>query len=130
MSDAPRAPDGVTVIDALVYAGTSLFGGGRTLDELHTEAATLGLAGLVAAPARPPDHDLARASRELARGCATTGDRALARLDPWDDGAPRALVELIEGDNVSGLLLHPWEEHSAQTTRARSPSRAWRPKQG
>jgi uncharacterized protein len=114
---AIRAPAGVPVIDALVYAGPSRFGGGRTLDELRTDARQLGLDGLVAAPARPPDQDLARASGELAHQCASTGDRPLARLDPWDDRAPQMLADLVEQAGVAGLLLHPWEE----TFRANDP---------
>jgi predicted TIM-barrel fold metal-dependent hydrolase len=117
VSVAIQAPAGVRVIDALVYAGPSRFGGGRTLDELRADAGRLGLDALVAAPARPPDQDLTRASRELARRCAETGDRAVARLDPWDDQAPEALAELVDDPGVAGLLLHPWEE----TFRANHP---------
>jgi uncharacterized protein len=114
---AIQAPAGVRVIDALVYAGPSRFGGGRTLDELQVDARRLGLEGVVAAPARPADQDLARASRELARRCAAAGGRALARLDPWDDRAPQTLATLVDEAGVAGLLLHPWEE----TFRANHP---------
>jgi hypothetical protein len=117
VSVAIRAPAGVRVVDALVYAGPSRFGAGRTLDELRADARGLGLEGLVAAPARPPDQDLARASGELAHRCAETGERALARLDPWDDRAAQALTELVADAGVAGLLLHPWEE----TFRANHP---------
>ena len=117
MTVAIQAPAGVRVIDALVYAGPSRFGGGRTLDELHVDARQLGLEGVVAAPARPPDQDLARASRELARRCAAAGGLALARLDPWDDRAPQTLATLVDEAGVAGLLLHPWEE----TFRANDP---------
>jgi predicted TIM-barrel fold metal-dependent hydrolase len=117
VSVAIRAPAGTQVIDALVYAGPSRFGGGRTLDELRTEGGELGLAGMIAAPARPPDQDLARASRELAQRCVESGERALARLDPWDDRAPQTLAELVDEPGVAGLLLHPWEE----TFRANHP---------
>jgi predicted TIM-barrel fold metal-dependent hydrolase len=125
VSVAIRAPAGVRAVDALVYAGPSRFGGGRTLDELHADARQLGLEGLVVAPARPPDQDLARASGELARGCARTGDRALARLDPWDDRATAMLADLVEESGVAGLLLHPWEEtFSANHPRAIALARA------
>lgn len=105
-----EVPHDAVVVDALVYAGRSRFGGGRELDTLRRDAAHLGIAGLVAAPARPPDQDLVGASARLADACAKSGDRSLARIDPWDDEAPATLAGLLERDAVAGLLLHPWEE--------------------
>jgi predicted TIM-barrel fold metal-dependent hydrolase len=100
------------IVDALVYAGASLYGAGRTLAELLAEARGAGLDCIVAAPAKPRDYDLAAASERLADECSESGDRAvcLARLDPWQDGAPDRLAGLLEHPAVRGLLLHPWEE--------------------
>ena len=100
------------IVDALVYAGASLYGGGRTLAELLADAPGTGLDRLVAAPAKPPDYDLASASERLAEECAASGGRAicLARLDPWRDDAPARLAGLLAHPAVRGLLLHPWEE--------------------
>jgi predicted TIM-barrel fold metal-dependent hydrolase len=109
------------IVDALVYAGASLYGGGRTLDELLAAAAGAGLDHLVAAPAKPRDYDLAGASERLAEECAATAGGAvcLARLDPWQDDTPDRLVALLGHPAVRGLLLHPWEEtFSANCERA------------
>ena len=100
------------IVDALVYAGESLYGDGRTLGELLAEARGAGLDHLVAAPAKPRDYDLAAASERLAEACGSGNDGAvcLARLDPWQDDAPERLARLLEHPAVRGLLLHPWEE--------------------
>ena len=109
------------IVDALVYAGESLYGGGRTLTELLAAAPGAGLDRLVAAPAKPRDYDLACASERLAEECSASGGRAvcLARLDPWQDDTPARLAALLEHPAVRGLLLHPWEEtFSANSDRA------------
>ena len=100
------------IADALVYAGASLYGGGRTLAELLADAEGFGIDALVAAPAKPRDYDLAGASEQLAEACAASGGGAvcLARLDPWQDDAPARLAALLDHPSVRGLLLHPWEE--------------------
>jgi hypothetical protein len=100
------------IVDALVYAGASLYGGGRTLDQLLAAAQDAGVDHLVAAPAKPRDYDLAGASERLADECAASAGRAvcLARLDPWQDDAADRLGTLLEHPAVRGLLLHPWEE--------------------
>jgi predicted TIM-barrel fold metal-dependent hydrolase len=101
------------IVDALVYAGASLYGGGRTLSELLADAPGAGLDRLVAAPAKPRNYDLASASERLADECSASLGRAvcLARLDPWRDDAPDRLASLLEYPAVRGLLLHPWEEN-------------------
>lgn len=109
------------IVDALVYAGPCLYGGGRTLAELLGAAPGAGLDHLVAAPAKPSDYDLAGASERLAEECGASGGRAvcLARLDPWQGDAPERLAALLEHPAVRGLLLHPWEEtFSANHERA------------
>jgi uncharacterized protein len=109
------------IVDALVYAGTSLYGGGRTLQDLLSAATEAGLDHVVAAPAKPVDYDLAGASERLADECSASAGPAvcLARLDPWQDGAPARLTALLEHPSVRGLLLHPWEEtFSANGERA------------
>src|SRR6185436_4653034 len=88
----PARPDGpgrAVIVDALVYAGASLYGGGRSLAELLAAAPGAGLDHLVAAPAKPRDYDLAGASERLAEECGASAGRAvcLARLDPWQDDA-------------------------------------------
>ena len=100
------------IVDALVYAGASLFGRGRTLAELLAEARGAGIDQIVAAPAKPRDYDLAAASESLADECGESSERAvcLVRLDPWQDDAPDRLARLLEHPAVRGLLLHPWEE--------------------
>ena len=100
------------IVDALVYAGANLYGGGRSLPDLLAHARGAGLDCVVAAPAKPRDYDLAGASERLAEECAASSGRAvcLARLDPWQDDAPARLAALLEHPAVRGLLLHPWEE--------------------
>jgi predicted TIM-barrel fold metal-dependent hydrolase len=100
------------IVDALVYAGTSLYGGGRSLPELLADARGAGIDRLVAAPAKPRNYDLASASERLADECSASLGRAvcLARLDPWRDDASDRLARLLEHAAVRGLLLHPWEE--------------------
>jgi hypothetical protein len=99
------------IVDALVYAGSGLYGG-RTASELLKEARIAGLDCLVAAPAKPVDYDLAAASERLAGECAASGGRmvCLARLDPWRSDAAERLAALLSHSAVRGLLLHPWEE--------------------
>ena len=100
------------IVDALVYAGESLYGGGRSLDDLLRTAVEEGVDHLCAAPAKPRDYDLAAASARLADACAATGGRAvcLARVDPWQDDAAARLEELLGHPAVRGVLVHPWEE--------------------
>jgi predicted TIM-barrel fold metal-dependent hydrolase len=100
------------IVDALVYAGASLYGGGRTLEQLLAAARDAGVDHVVAAPAKPSDYDLTGASERLAEECAASAGRAvcLARLDPWQDDAADRLATLLEHPAVRGLLLHPWEE--------------------
>jgi len=109
------------IVDALVYAGASLYGGGRSLGELLADAPAAGLDLLVSAPAKPSDYDLAGASERLAEECGASGGRAvcLARLDPWQDDAAERLAALLAHPSVRGLLLHPWEEtFAANSERA------------
>ena len=109
------------IVDALVYAGASLYGSGRTLSELLSDATAAGVDCVVAAPAKPVDYDLAGAGERLAEECAASAGRAvcLARLDPWQASAPARLAALLEHPSVRGLLLHPWEEtFSANSERA------------
>jgi uncharacterized protein len=100
------------IADALVYAGASLYGSGRTLDQLLAAAREAGVDHVVAAPAKPRDYDLAGASERLADECGASAGRAvcLARLDPWQDDAAERRAALLEHPSVRGLLLHPWEE--------------------
>jgi uncharacterized protein len=100
------------IVDALVYAGECLFGGGRGLSELLAAGVDAGIDSVVAAPAKPRDYDLAAASLLLADECQASAGRAvcLARLDPWQDDAAERLAVLLEHPAVRGLLLHPWEE--------------------
>ena len=100
------------IVDALVYAGACLYGDGRTLGELLAAADAAGVDRVVAAPAKPPDYDLAGASERLAEECAASGGRAvcLARVDPWQTDAPQRLAALLSHPSVRGLALHPWEE--------------------
>ncbi|MDX6617922.1 MAG: Amidohydrolase [Gaiellales bacterium] len=100
------------IVDALVYAGESLYGRGRTLSELLAGAQGAAIDRLVAAPAKPADYDLAAASLLLADECQASAGQAvcLARLDPWRDDAAERLAVLLEHPAVRGLLLHPWEE--------------------
>lgn len=100
------------VVDALVYAGPCLFGGGRSLAELAAEAEASAIDLLLAAPAKPPDYDLPAASTRLALACEESEGRAwcLARVDPWRDDAVAAVERLLAYDAVRGVLVHPWEE--------------------
>ena len=107
------------IVDALVYAGASLYGGGRALPELLEDARIAGLDRLVAAPAKASDYDLAGASELLAEACAASAGRAvcLARLDPWREDSAARLPGLMGHPAVRGLLLHPWEETFAANSQ-------------
>ena len=107
------------IVDALVYAGPHFDGSGASLDELLRVAQAEGVDRLVAAPARPVDHDLAGASERLADACAASGGRAvcLVRVDPWQPDAEAQVERLLAHPAARGLLVHPWEE----TIRANHP---------
>jgi predicted TIM-barrel fold metal-dependent hydrolase len=100
------------IVDALVYAGPCLFGGGRSLAELLDDAAANGVDRVCVAPAKPVDYDLAAASERLAEECATSAGRAgcLVRVDPWQPSAEADAARLLELPGTCGLLVHPWEE--------------------
>ena len=110
------------IVDALVYAGASLYGGGRTLARAaramrQRPAST----ALVAAPAKPVDYDLAGASERLAEECAASAGAPSAwrGSTPGRTTRPPACAALLEHPSVRGLLLHPWEEtFSANSERA------------
>ena len=121
-------PGRAMIVDALVYAGASLYGGGRTLAELLAEAR--------GGRPRPPR----RRARQAARLRPRRGQRAARRgvrgerrarpsasraSIPGSDDAAERLRGLLEHPAVRGLLLHPWEETFAanreRARRARGP---------
>ncbi len=122
------------IVDALVYAGPSLYRDGIGLDDLLAAAARAGVDHLLGAPARPPDYDLPAASERLAEECATSGGRAscLARVDPWQHDAPARARDLLTHGAVRGLLVHPYQEtiqanHAAVVAVAREAAAAGKP---
>jgi uncharacterized protein len=101
------------VIDALMLLGENRFGASLTVDDALVLADELGLAGIVAAPARPPDYHLEPANEALAGRAGGSRGRlaALGRIDPTDgDRAVRAAEHCVRELGCVGLFLHPGEE--------------------
>jgi predicted TIM-barrel fold metal-dependent hydrolase len=101
------------VIDALMLLGENRFGPTMGFDEALAVADRLGLAGIVAAPARPLDYHLEPANEALAAFARRSGGRvvALGRVDPLDGRRAVAEAERCLGDlGCAGLFLHPAEE--------------------
>jgi len=77
------------MIDALMLLGENRFGRTVTVEAALGLADRLGLAGIVAAPARPMDYHLAPANEALAVTAGRSGGRlvSLGRIDPLDGDA-------------------------------------------
>ena len=101
------------IVDALVYAGASLYGGGRTLAELL--AAARGGRASTASSRRPPSR-ATTTSPAPASGSPRSAPRAAGAPSAWRASTPgrttrpTASRALLEHPAVRGLLLHPWEE--------------------
>lgn len=100
-------------VDALVFLGPHIAGGGLDVEAVLDSADAAGVGLTVLAPAKPREYHLAQANEAVAAAVAARPDRfhGLGRVDPLrgDDAvglAERCLDEL----GLQGLLLHPWEE--------------------
>jgi uncharacterized protein len=103
----------VQIIDAHAYVGESLFGFGRTPENLLHEMDRLDISKAVLCPNKPVGYALEPANRCVAEAVKQHPDRfyGWVRVDPWQ--GKNALAELkigIESLGLNGLLLHPYEE--------------------
>ena len=101
------------MIDALMLLGENRFGRSVSVDEAYALADDLGIAGVVAAPARPSNYHLEPANEELAVRASRSGGRlaALGRVDPLNGSRAVAEAErCIKDLGCVGLFLHPGEE--------------------
>ena len=101
------------MIDALMLLGENRFGRSLSTEGALAVADDLGLAAIVAAPARPLDYHLGPANDALAVAAGGSDGRLipLGRIDPLDGAravaeARRCVVDL----GCAGLFLHPSEE--------------------
>lgn len=93
--------------------GENRFGPSLSVDDALVYADQLGLAGIIAAPARPIDYHLEPANAALVeRAQESDGKLAvLGRIDPLDGDRAVALAErCIREFGCVGLFLHPGEE--------------------
>lgn len=101
------------MIDALVLLGENRFGPSIAIQEGLRLADRLGLAAMVAAPARPLDYHLGPANTALAAEARRSDGRivALGRIDPTDgDRAVAEARRCVDELGCAGLFLHPGEE--------------------
>lgn len=112
------------IVDSHTYIGENLFGLGQTAEELLAKMDACGIEQAVIAPHRPPDYDLKPANLNISLAVQRYPDRfsGMVRVDPWQGKS--ALTELKRGRELyrlSGLLLHPWEEHFSIADRMLDP---------
>ncbi len=97
------------IVDALVFFGTSRFGGGQDLGEFMARSGK-NFDTAICAPAMPPDRDLRRRNAELIAAANERSDLIpLVRVDPYDEDAIPVANELLASGG-RGLFLNPWEE--------------------
>lgn len=108
VSDAARAP---TVVDGLVFVGSSLLTRSVDLSDLAESLRTCDVAGAVIAPLKPPGYDLPPAN-DVVLAWASDDPRllALCRVDPWQGAQAAAELRRAHRLGARGVLLHPWEE--------------------
>ena len=99
-------------IDAHVYVGERLHGGGVDAAQLVARIRAAGVERAIAVPAKPkcyhlgPANDLAAAAqRDFPQSL-----RCLARVDPNQDDAAQELARALDVLGLKGLFLHPHEE--------------------
>jgi len=102
----------MTIIDGLVFLGTSHFG-----YELDAAAALAGMDAVgteaaVAVPMHPHRGDFTAANDGLAEAAGKSGGRLipLCRVDPWEGEAAVAEVRRAVREGARGVFLHPSEE--------------------
>lgn len=101
------------IVDALMLVGENRFGPSLPVDDALRTAGELGIAAIVAAPARPLHYHLGPANTALAGAAASAPRRlvALGRIDPLNGLAAIAEAERCLGElGCAGLFLHPFEE--------------------
>lgn len=102
-----------SIIDAHVYLGESLYGGGLEADELIARIEAAGVSRAIAVPARPKGYHLGPANDAAAAAQRDYPQhlRCLARVDPnQGDAAAEELERALCQLGLHGLFLHPWEE--------------------
>jgi predicted TIM-barrel fold metal-dependent hydrolase len=103
----------MTILDAHIYAGESLFGQSQSIQQVLQSMDTCGIDQAVLIPNRPPQYDLWPANLWTAAQAALHPQRFFwaARVDPWQkQTALEQLARLHQEFDACGLLLHPWEE--------------------
>jgi predicted TIM-barrel fold metal-dependent hydrolase len=104
------------LIDAHAHLGRSLFGTGQSVDELLASMDENGIDQSVVAPLKPRGYQLGPENDRVAAAVRAYPDRlrGLARVDPWQgDDALRELHRSLDGLELAGLYLHPFEEQFA-----------------
>src|SRR6218665_2087847 len=102
----------MTVLDALVLPGPSLFGDGVPAGELLDSLDRLGGAGGVLAPPKDPDYSARAANDRIASLVREAPDkrRQLARVDPNHRDAIAEIARCAEELGAAGYYLSPREE--------------------
>jgi len=103
----------MTIVDGLVYLGTSHFGYGQDAATALAGMDAIGTDVAVAVPVHPHRGALPAANDALVVAAAASGGRLvpLCRVDPWEgDDAVAELRRAVAG-GARGLFLHPSEEH-------------------
>jgi predicted TIM-barrel fold metal-dependent hydrolase len=102
----------MTIVDGLVYLGTSHFG--YELDAASAVAGmdAVGTEAAVAVPMHPHRGDFTAANDGLAEAAEKSGGRLipLCRVDPWEGEAAVAEVRRAVREGARGVFLHPSEE--------------------
>lgn len=100
------------IVDGLVFAGESLFGGGVAPEALFADLDRAGVQASVVAPSRDPDYSSSAANDRVAALVAEAPHtrRQLGRIDPNHRGALDEVARCVEVHGVAGFFLSPREE--------------------
>ena len=103
----------MTIVDAHIYVGDSLFGQGQKPLEVLKRMDKLGIDKSVLIANKPPDYDLWPANLYAAAAAALSPDRFFfaVRIDPWQRTSLSQLRTAHAEFGACGLVLHPWEEN-------------------
>ncbi|HET6294878.1 MAG TPA: amidohydrolase family protein [Kribbella sp.] len=102
----------MTIIDGLVFLGSSHFGYELDAAAAFTGMDAVGTEMAVAVPMHPHRGDFAAANDGVAQAAEKSGGRLmpLCRVDPWEGEAAVAEVRRAVREGARGVFLHPSEE--------------------
>jgi predicted TIM-barrel fold metal-dependent hydrolase len=101
------------IVDGLAYLGDALQGYRQSPGELLEAMDALGIDRAVVVPVKPADYHLGPENDRLATAVGRHPDRLVgfARVDPLQgERAAEELARCLDGLELRGLFLHPWEE--------------------